>query len=135
VYAPATGTQIDVTVVWKDKDGKRLSAPAQDWVQDVATKKAMAHTWVFAGSGLWKNEDTGEDYYLAEGGDFICVSNFPGAMLDLPVESSQANEALLFRAFAERIPPLGTPVTVILTPKLEEKKDREQESGKDKPPK
>jgi hypothetical protein len=128
-YVPATGTEIEVTVAWKGKQGKPQTARAQDWILDVHTKKAMAHPWVFAGSGFWTDEQTGKKYYQAEGGDFICVSNFPSAMLDLPIESSQSNEALLFRAFTERIPPLGTPVTLLLRPKLEkEKKPKQKDS-------
>ena len=46
---------------------------------------------------------------------FSCVSNFPTAMLDLPIASSQANEALLFETFTERIPPRGTPVELIFS--------------------
>jgi hypothetical protein len=36
-------------------------------------------------------------------------------MLDLPIESSQANDALLFEAFAGRVPPAGTRVEMILS--------------------
>jgi len=120
-YVPASGTEIEVTVLWTDKDGKLQTARAQDWVRNVRTKKAMKHPWVFAGSGFWEDETTGVKHYQAEGGDFICVSNFSSAMLDLPIESSQANSALLFEAFTERIPPRGTPVTLILTPRVEKK--------------
>jgi len=130
-YVPATGMEIEVTVAWKDKQGKPQAARAQEWILDVRTKKAMAYPWVFAGSGFWTDEATGKKYYQAEGGDFICVSNFPSAMLDLPIESSQSNEALLFRAFTERIPPLGTPVTLLLTPKLEKEKKPEQKDGQE----
>jgi hypothetical protein len=42
-------------------------------------------------------------------------------MLDLPVESSQANAALLFQANTELVPPKGTKVRMVLTPKAEEK--------------
>ncbi len=41
---------------------------------------------MFGGSGFWVNKETGEKHYMAKSGDFICVSNFPTAMLDLPVE-------------------------------------------------
>ena len=118
-YVPASGTEIEVTVVWMDSQGERKTARAQDWVLDVQTGQAMAHPWVFAGSGVWEDEMTGQKYYQAEGGDFICVSNFPSAMLDLPIESSQANSELLYQAFTERIPPIGTPVTLLLVPQLE----------------
>ena len=70
----------------------------------------------FAGSYFWKDEETGKEYYQAEGGDFICVSNFSTAMLDIPVESSQSDAELMFEAFTERIPPRGTPVRLTLKP-------------------
>ena len=108
-----------MTVVWKDEQGKRQTARAQDWIRDSQTDEAMKHPWVFAGSGFWNDEETGKEYYQAEGGDFICVSNFATAMLDLPIESSQLNDTLMYHAFTERIPPRGTIVTLILTPKPE----------------
>jgi hypothetical protein len=116
-YKPATGTTIEITVKWKNDKGETQTARAQEWIKNVKTGGDMKESWVFAGSGFWKDEQTGIEYYKAEGGDFICVSNFPSAMLDLPIESSQANDELMFQANHERIPPRGTPVTIILTPK------------------
>jgi hypothetical protein len=116
-YKPATGSEIEVELVWTDKEGKVHRDRAQNWIRNVKTGKPLEHPWVFGGSGFWQDEVTGEKAYLAESGDFICVSNFPTAMLDLPVESSQSNDALLFDAFTERIPPLGTRVRMVLTPK------------------
>ena len=72
----------------------------------------MTHRWVFAGSRFWVNERTGERIYTAESGDLICVSNFDTAVLDLPIESSGANEGLLFEAFTERIPQAVLGLTV-----------------------
>jgi hypothetical protein len=117
-YKPATGTEVEILVQWKNEKGELQNARAQEWIKNVKTGKEMDKNWVFGGSGFWKDEQTGIEYYKAEGGDFICVSNFPDAMLDLPVESSQMNDALLFQANAERVPPLDTPVTVILVPKI-----------------
>jgi hypothetical protein len=115
-YVPARGTEIEVTVRWKNAEGEVQTARAQDWIQNTETNKAMTEHWVFGGSGFWV-EPTGEKMYQAESGDFICVANFGTAMLDVPVESSQANNMLMYRAFTERIPPLETPVTLILAPK------------------
>ena len=126
-YTPAGGTEIAIEVRWKDKDGKVRSAKAQDWVRNTETGKAMTLNWVFAGSGFWVDERTGKRHYRAEGGDFICVSNFPSAMLDLPIESTQTNSGLMFEAFTENIPPIGTPVTVILEPQLKTKEKKEEE--------
>ncbi|MBN1393808.1 MAG: hypothetical protein JW959_02085 [Pirellulales bacterium] len=116
-YVPASGAEIEIAVRWKDEKGEVRQARAQDWIRDIKTGKAMQHPWVFAGSGFWTDGETGKRYYEAESGDFICVSNFSSAMLDLPVKSSKENNELAFRAFTERIPPLGTPVTLVLTPK------------------
>ncbi|OHB82917.1 MAG: hypothetical protein A2V98_09195 [Planctomycetes bacterium RBG_16_64_12] len=89
-----------------------------------AAWKDMQYPWVFAGSQFVQDDRTGERYYQADAeGDLICVSNFPGAVLDVPIRSTDSNAALLFEAFTERIPPLGTPVTLILTPKLEKRAD------------
>lgn len=116
-YRAATGQPIDVYVLWKDEQGQKHQARAQEWIRSVRTQQAMAHDWVFAGSGFWKDPETGKEHYKANGGDLICVSNFPTATLDLPVESSQANDQLLFEAFADRVPPRGTKVRVVLIPR------------------
>ncbi len=120
-YSPPTGTEIEITVHWKDQDGKVQKARAQDWVRDLTTGKAMTHPWVFAGSKMYKDEETGKEHYLGDSsGDLICVSNFSSATLDVPIQSSDSNASLMFEAFTEHIPPLGTPVTMVLTPKLAE---------------
>jgi hypothetical protein len=146
-FAPPTGTEIEVTVVWEDASGRRREARGQDWVRSVAglydafegvaanefddelnlqdqpdAYRDMPYPWVFAGSRFVVDEQSGKRSYLADGeGDLICVSNFPSAVLDVPIRSSDSNAALLFEAFTERIPPLGTPVTLILSPKIEKK--------------
>lgn len=117
-YKPAEGTEIEVEVAWRDKEGTPHRVRAQEWVKHVKTDEPLKYPWVFAGSGFWTDEEGKERFYYAEQGEFICVSNFSTAMLDLPVESSAANNTLLFCAFTERIPPLGTPVHLILTPKV-----------------
>jgi hypothetical protein len=117
-YVPAAGPEVDVFVLWKDRDGNKRQVRAQEWVRHVPTKKAMELPWVFAGSGFWTDEQTGERFYNADAGELICVSNFTTATMDLPVKSSQANADLLFEAFTERIPSIGTQVRVVLRPKL-----------------
>jgi len=117
-YVPPSGTEIKVDVIWKDDQGQVRRCRAQDWVRNAETGDAMTLRWVFAGSRFQSDETTGERLYLADmTGELICVSNFPSAVLDVPVRSTDADASLLFEAFAERIPPRGTPVTLVLTPK------------------
>lgn len=133
-YEAATGQEVDIFLVW-DHEGKQRWAKAQDWVLNSKSRKPMQTHWVFAGSGYWVNPDNGTRHYLAESGELICVSNFSTATLDLPVESSQANEGLLFEANTENIPPKGTAVKMVLVPKAEKKPeandtDKSSEAGK-----
>jgi hypothetical protein len=120
-YEPARGDIVDIYVLWKDEKGEKHQVRAQEWVQYGKTEKAMPFDWVFGGSGFWKDEQTGQQHYQANGGDFICVSNFPTAMLDLPIESSQTNSDLLFHAYTAHIPPKGTSVRVVLLPRVMKK--------------
>ncbi|MEQ8787178.1 MAG: YdjY domain-containing protein [Pirellulaceae bacterium] len=117
-YVAAEGTIVDIWVLWKDERGENQKVRAQEMVKNEETGKAMTYNWVFGGSGFWVDEETGERHYHGDGGDFICVSNFSTATLDLPVESSQANDALLFAAFTEKIPPMDTEVRLVLVPRI-----------------
>ena len=126
-YKPASGAKMTIEVMWKE-DGKVVKRNAKEMVRQINSGKTLQHDWVFGGSAIWKNTPESEPYYLANGGEFICVSNFPSAMMDLPIESTSTDEALLFEAFTEKIPPLKTRVLIKLVPEI--KKDEKPE-GKD----
>jgi hypothetical protein len=124
-YRPASGTRIKVFVQYKDRD-KLKTVPAQSWVKDTKTGKALDSDWVFAGSQFVNNPlDPDKKHYLANDGDVICVSNFETALLDLPIKSPKENADRFFTAFTERVPPLETKVVVVLEPILNTKKDKE----------
>jgi hypothetical protein len=128
-YKPPTGTEIDVLVQYTDEDGNEETVRAQDWIKDIRTNKAMTYPWVFGGSTFWTDPETGRKYYQGERGDFICVSNFGTAVLDIPVQSSAEEDALGFQTFTDRIPPLGTPVRLLLKPMLKKKRAGSREQG------
>ena len=95
-------------------------------------REMQAH-WVFAGSGFTTDEQTGEKYYQAEGGDVICVANFGSALIDVATVSSAAGTGgLLFEAYKQRIPAVGTDVTVELIPR---KTPAKPKPGTQRPPK
>ena len=116
-YVPATGQHIKVTLQYEDK-GKKFIIPAQQWVRNQKTGKDLDVDWVFAGSQLVENplDPKAPAIYLANDGDVICVSNFEGALLDLPINSPKDNSELAWEANTERIPPKGTPVVIVLEP-------------------
>jgi hypothetical protein len=121
---PPTGTKVKISVRYEKKPGEIVTVDAKEWVRNMKTHKALDIDWVFAGSEFWKDPEDAKKppYYLANAGDVITVSNFPDAMLDLPINSPKDNSDLAFEAWTERIPPLKTKVTLILEPVLEEKK-------------
>jgi hypothetical protein len=123
-FHPPTGSQIEVTVRWTDKEGKQHEARGQDWIRNLKTGKPLEYQWVFAGSRFQENSETGEKRYSANDGDFISVVNFADSMLDLAFESPKDWSEHVFEPFTDRIPPKGTDVEVVLTPKpdKEEKK-------------
>ena len=130
-YEPPTGTEILIEVRWKDKDGKVKKAPAKQWVRNIQTKKALDVNWVFAGS-MFVKDSNGQEHYVADGGNFVSVSNLAGAMLDLPIRSKRALDARSFEGFVENMPPEKTPVTIIFKPKLEKKTGGEADAAMEK---
>lgn len=121
-YKPATGSKVDIEIHWLDEKGKPQKARAQEWIRNVKTQKPMTENWVFAGSEFYKNPNTKKTTYMADGGEMICVSNFTTAMLDLPIQSTQSADGLIFEAFTKKIPPLRTRVRIVLKPAVPKKK-------------
>ncbi len=115
-YVAATGQRIRIWVMWRDEEGNFNTADARQWVRNAETKQELDRDWVFAGSYIWKDPSDGKEYYQADSGEMICVSNFSTALMDLPIASSDSNSALQFEAFTERIPPTGTFVRLMLVP-------------------
>ncbi len=120
-FKPARGTEIEITVEWTDAAGAKKRMDARQWLRNVRTGEPLKYPWVFGGSGFWTDPADGKSYYQAEEGDFICISNFTTAMLDLPIESPQTNASLVYEAFTDNIPPDDTKVLLFLKPKLDAK--------------
>lgn len=122
-YKPASGGKVAVQVHYTLK-GKLQTHPAQEWILDIRNKKPMTHQWVFAGSRFVKNPELPNqpDYYTANNGEVISISNFPDSMLEVPVAITQDDADLFFQAHTEKIPPLRSKVWVIFEPEAEKKK-------------
>ena len=121
-YVPASGPVIDVRVMWKDQD-KVIKRRGQEMIRDFETQKPMQHEWVFGGSQVYTDQETGTTYYYGDGGELICLSNFSTATMDLTIQSSDSNDSLMFEAFTENIPEIGTKVYVVMSPQLEKKNE------------
>lgn len=115
-FIPPTGQPIRIWVCWRDENAQFQVADARSLIRNVETKETLKEDWVFAGSSFWKDPEDGREYYQADGGDMICVSNFSTAMLDVPFASSADAGGLLFEPFAEHLPPRDTPVRLMMVP-------------------
>lgn len=121
----ATGDEIAIEVRWKNKSGKIEKIDAREWIRDKRTMKPPVKNWVFAGS-RFADDGEGGKRFLGDSGDFVCVLNNPIAMLDLPLVSASAIEDRSFEANREKLPDPGTPVTIVMVPKVQAKAGTEK---------
>ena len=122
-FRPPSGQVIRVWVCWYDEQDQFQVADAREWIGDLKTKKSMTAEWVFAGSGFWEDPEDKREYYLADSGDMICVSNFSSALLDVAIESSADAGSLRFVPHEMKIPEPDTPVRLVLTPVPDKSKE------------
>ena len=112
-FVPPSGEEIEILVRWREGDEVHQRR-AQELVRQAGGGQEMSSPWVFTG-GTMAKDAKGRSFYMADAtGEVIGVSNFPASVLDVPFESSSDNDALEFDPFTERIPEVGTPVTLVL---------------------
>lgn len=113
-YGPMSDKQRDDLLELSTDAGYRKSI--KRFHQESRSRQMKDH-WVFAGSMFHVDQESGKRFYMAEGGELICVANFPTATLDIQSKSSNdGTENLTYETYTERIPPLGTEVTIELIP-------------------
>ncbi|MFQ5734452.1 MAG: YdjY domain-containing protein [Planctomycetaceae bacterium] len=83
--------------------------------------REMDARWVFVGSRFVVDPETMKTRYLAETGSLICVANFATATVDVAARSSATAGSEMFEPWTERVPPLGTDVTLELVPVVPKK--------------
>lgn len=111
-FGPMTdGERDELLGKWQDPEWQKA---IRQFHRD-GQSRPMTAEFVFAGSSMFRDEETGREYYQAEGGHLICTSNFPDAMLDLREQSSASDGAQTYEGWTERLPPEGTPVLLILS--------------------
>lgn len=115
-YKPPLGEPLSISVEY-DEAGEKRVVDLREWVRDGRTKKPLGADFVFAGSRFHKPPGVEKAIWLGDDGDVICVANFPGSVIDIAIPSSTDNSQLVFEAFTEKIPPLGTKVRVTIEPK------------------
>ncbi len=117
-FKPAKGPSVQIEVRWKaEGDEKEKRVDAKTMVRKSGTEETMDTDWIFGGSEIFVDRVDGRKIYYADSGEMICLSNFPTAMMDVPIKSSDSAEGLLFEANTKAIPPKNTQVYLIMTPR------------------
>ncbi|HET6248001.1 MAG TPA: YdjY domain-containing protein [Tepidisphaeraceae bacterium] len=118
-WLPPQGPPLHISVQF-EKDGKKITYPANRWLRNLKTKKvADAFTWVYTGSrtenGIFGADTTG---YV------VSIVNFDYTLIDIPELKSSDNTTLEWERNAALMPKVGTKVTMIIEPVgADEKKD------------
>jgi hypothetical protein len=117
-FGPPQGPELDITLEWTDKDGKKHKDIAGAWLKGVGKRKLpVPKTWVFVGSDMLPNNSYAADI----NGEIVSVSNFSSSLIDVPFESSsdggEGNVQAEYIADPKVVPPIGTKVRVTIAPR------------------
>lgn len=119
---PPTGTAVEVLVRYTNAAGEVVEHPVNEWVRDHRGETDFPNRpWVFGGSRLEPNPESmgpGEHYVADMTGSVIGLVTFGDELLGWrQVLSDQAAVSEPeWEANGRAMPPVGTPVTVILRP-------------------
>lgn len=111
-WRPPTGDRLTIEVRWL-ADGRSRTADISSWMRDASTGKSIGVLeWVFSGSAPSSDGAITAD----DEGTLICVVDFPSAIIALPRLRSADNDELWVEADPSKIPPIDTPVTLLISP-------------------
>jgi len=130
VDLPPRGSKVDVFLVVEDENGKPVERPISDFIMkgdegygpefEAREKGAKipfpTHTFLFAGSHVYKQGE-GPPVYLADvDGNVISISTFGDELLCLPDVLGHGNEGLVWAVDSTHLPEIGTKVLLRLRP-------------------
>lgn len=112
---PPHGPALRVRVSYQ-RDGQTIVEPAGKWVRNQLSNTTLENaTWLFAGSGFAPLKD--QQVYKADlNGSIITLVSFGDDLLAQPGTLTNQNDESRWQAVTDAIPPVDTPVTVILEP-------------------
>lgn len=111
-YGRPTGDLLDITCEWEE-GGQSRSADAFEWLREIEfSRRPISRPWVFAGSLRLADGTLAAE----KSGAVFAVVDFPESLVGLTGRHSSSNRELWLEAATDRIPPLGTPVRLVLRP-------------------
>lgn len=103
-------SRVNISVEWEDA-GKTKKNNINDWIAHGTTGEQMpaADPWVYGGSRVREGK-----FVPDVTGDYIAIFLSNAALINFPGKDNDSDEVWL--PFPKRVPPLGTKVTVIISP-------------------
>jgi len=109
--AVKAGARISVEVEWS-VDGKTHRLPINDWIQLSVKESGMKPgPWLYTGSDFYEGKFVPEMT-----GDLAAIMVDQGCLINYPGADNVDNGSQVWYGYPKRIPAVGTPVTVIITP-------------------
>ncbi len=116
---PPTGDPMDVLVRYQ-RDGRTVEEPVAAWMVGAVDDRPFPDSpWIFAGSAIKANPGwmgPGEHYVADLSGSIIGLVTFGDEVIayERVMADQEDVEAMQWRVNTGHVPPIGTPVTVIL---------------------
>jgi len=109
------GDRVRVTARYKLGD-QSIDLPVHQWIRNQKTNEPLAdNIWLFAGSNFETIED--RQVYMADlDGLVLSLVNFGDELLAPPTTLTRLNDEKAWVTVADKVPPIGTKVTLRLTP-------------------
>jgi hypothetical protein len=118
-FTPPSGDRLKVYVRY-ERDGQTAEEPIGAWMVDGEGRPIFPDTpWVFAGSAFAPNPKwmgPGEHYVADQTGSIIGLVTFGDEVVGFQrvFADQQAVEPLQWQVRSDHVPPIGTPVTLVL---------------------
>jgi hypothetical protein len=119
---PPTGAPLDVLVEHADADGGVVRVPVRRWIRDHLGRHEFPRSpWIFAGSSMAPNPEhmgPGEHYVADMTGSIIGLVTFGDELIGFSLVLADQAEVQPpeWELNTGVVPPVGTPVTIILRP-------------------
>ncbi|MBL4701849.1 MAG: hypothetical protein JKX85_11395 [Phycisphaeraceae bacterium] len=111
----AKGPLVAIDLIYEHQ-GLKHHVHANQWIYNKTTQASLKdHYWLFTGSSFLKNQDP-PIYRADANGSVITLVHFGDDLLARHTQLTSRNDNADWQAQTKKIPPIGTPVTVRLTP-------------------
>lgn len=114
---PPRGPKLSVEVRWTSADGVARREPIGRWAREARSGAELEATWRFAGSVTEPARNGRGDHYVADqSGSIIGLVTFGDEVIAFPevLPDQEGVAPLEYEAWSERLPPIGTPVTLVV---------------------